>query len=53
MSTKINVLVVEDEKNIGNFISTTLKNNHYKVIECQTGSEHYLLRVLTAQMLSY
>ena len=39
MSTKINVLVVEDEKNIGNFISTTLKNNHYKVIECQTGSE--------------
>ncbi|MBP3888640.1 MAG: response regulator [Cellulosilyticum sp.] len=39
MSTKINILVVEDEKNIRNFISTTLKNNDYKVIECQTGSE--------------
>ena len=30
---------MEDEKNIRNFISTTLKNNDYKVIECQTGSE--------------
>ena len=39
MSTKINILVVEDEKNIRNFISTTLKNSDYKVIECQTGSE--------------
>lgn len=39
MSNKISILVVEDEKNIGSFISTTLKNNDYKVIECQTGSE--------------
>lgn len=39
MSTKINVLIVEDEKNIRNFIITTLKNNDYKVIECQTGNE--------------
>lgn len=39
MSTKINILIVEDEKNIRNFIATTLKSNDYKVIECQTGEE--------------
>lgn len=39
MSTKINVLIVEDEKNIRNFIATTLKSSNYKVIECQTGNE--------------
>lgn len=39
MSNKINILIVEDEKNISTFISTTLKSNDYRVIECQTGSE--------------
>lgn len=39
MSTKVNILIVDDEKNISNFIATTLKNNNYKVLECQTGSE--------------
>ena len=39
MSNKVNILIVEDEKNIGSFISTTLKNNDYKVLECQTGSQ--------------
>lgn len=39
MSNKINILIVEDEKNISTFISTTLKSNDCRVIECQTGSE--------------
>ena len=39
MSAKVNILIVEDEKNISTFMCTTLKNNDYKVIECQTGSE--------------
>ena len=39
MSAKVNILIVEDEKNISTFMATTLKNNDYKVIECQTGSE--------------
>ena len=39
MTNKINILLVEDEKNIGNFICTTLKNNNYKVIECKSGNE--------------
>lgn len=39
MNNKLNILVVEDEKNIGSFIHTTLKNNNYRVIGCQTGSE--------------
>ena len=38
-NNKVNILIVEDEKNICNFISTTLKNNDYKVLECQTGSQ--------------
>lgn len=33
------VLLIEDEKNIANFICTTLKNNDYRVIECYTGQE--------------
>ena len=36
MSAKVNILIVEDEKNISTFMCTTLKNNDYKVIECQT-----------------
>ncbi|MBE6023987.1 MAG: response regulator [Cellulosilyticum sp.] len=39
MPNKVNILIVEDEKNIGSFMATTLKNNDYKVLECQTGSE--------------
>lgn len=39
LSAKVNILIVEDEKNISTFMATTLKNNDYKVIECQTGSE--------------
>ncbi|WP_343208243.1 response regulator transcription factor [Anaerolentibacter hominis] len=33
------VLIVEDEKNIGNFIATTLAANDYKTITCTTGKE--------------
>ena len=39
MSTKVSILIIEDEKNIRNFIATTLKTNNYKAIECQTGTE--------------
>lgn len=39
MSNKLNVLIVEDEKHISSFIHTILKNNDYRAIECQTGSE--------------
>lgn len=39
MSNKLNILIVEDEKHIGTFIHTILKNNSYRAIECQTGSE--------------
>lgn len=36
---KISILIVEDEKNISNFISTILTNNSYKILECRTGQE--------------
>lgn len=39
MSNKLNILIVEDEKHIGTLIHTILKNNSYRAIECQTGSE--------------
>lgn len=39
LNNKTNILVIEDEKNIRNFISTTLKNNDYRVLECATGTE--------------
>lgn len=39
MTNKISILIVEDEKNISNFICTTLKNNDYRVIQCKTGNE--------------
>lgn len=39
MINKTNILLIEDEKNIGNFICTILKKNDYRVIDCKTGSE--------------
>ena len=39
MSNKLTILIVEDEKHISSFIHTILKNNNYRSIECQTGSE--------------
>lgn len=36
---KINILVVEDEKGIGNFISTILESNEYAVKRAVTGRE--------------
>lgn len=36
---KTSILIVEDEKNISNFISTILMNNAYKIIECRNGKE--------------
>ena len=35
------VLVVEDDKRIGNFFRTVLEANHYDVIMAQTGAEAY------------
>ena len=39
MTNKLTILIVEDEKHISTFIHTILKSNHYRAIECQTGSE--------------
>lgn len=39
MSTKIKILLVEDDKSITNFISTTLEGNDYKVTTALTGRE--------------
>lgn len=39
MTNKLNILIVEDEKNISSFMVTTLKNNNYRVISCDTGNE--------------
>lgn len=39
MNNKLNILIVEDEKNISGFMVTTLKNNNYRVIACETGNE--------------
>lgn len=36
---KFNVLIAEDEENIGNFISTILKTNGYKPIIATTGNQ--------------
>ena len=36
---KFTVLIVEDEENIGNFISTILKTNGYKPIIATTGTQ--------------
>lgn len=39
MSTKIKILLVEDDRSITNFISTTLEGNDYKVTTALTGRE--------------
>ena len=39
MNRKISALIVEDEQNICNFISTTLLANEYKVLKCASGEE--------------
>ena len=39
MNYKYNILVVEDEKNILNFISTSLKANNYNVLPASNGAE--------------
>ncbi|MEF9840856.1 MAG: response regulator transcription factor [Lachnospiraceae bacterium] len=39
MSHKTLVLLIEDEKNIRNFISTTLLSNHYKIITAVNGKD--------------
>ena len=39
MTQKLNVIVIEDEKNICNFIQTTLENHDYKVTTAATGKE--------------
>ncbi len=37
--SKMTVLVIEDEKSIGNFITTVLEHNEYTVIRATTGNE--------------
>ena len=39
LNNKVSILIIEDEKNIRSFITTTLKNNDYRVLECATGQE--------------
>lgn len=39
MNRKISALIVEDEQNICNFITTTLLANEYKVLKCASGEE--------------
>ena len=43
MEIKDRILVVEDDKRIGNFFRTVLEANHYDVIMAQTGAEAYSL----------
>lgn len=37
MSQNIRILVIEDEKNIQNFITSVLNSQHYQVISSLTG----------------
>ena len=39
MTTKIHVLLIEDDKSINSFITTSLEANNYKVTNAQTGKE--------------
>lgn len=43
MTHKISILIVEDEKNICDFISTSLSSNDYKIMEAHTGKEAMLI----------
>lgn len=38
MANKQTILVIEDEKNIGNYIETILASNHYKVLRAMNGT---------------
>lgn len=39
MNHKVTILIIEDEKNICNFIETTLLSNNYKVLKAYTGKD--------------
>ena len=39
MSQNIRILVIEDEKNIQNFITSVLNSQHYQVISSLTGRD--------------
>lgn len=39
MTPKINVLLIEDDKSICNFITTSLENSNYRVTSAQSGKE--------------
>ena len=39
MAHKLTVLIIEDEKNISNFIETTVVNNGYKAVTAYTGAD--------------
>lgn len=43
MNHKISVLIIEDEKNICDFISTTLTSNGYKTMSASSGKEAMLI----------
>lgn len=47
MQQKINVLIIEDEKNILTFVSKVLKSHDYKVVTAETGKEG--LQLITSQ----
>lgn len=47
MIPKITILIIEDEKNICDFISTTLSAQHYKVIKAHNGADG--LSLITSQ----
>lgn len=42
-SVKEKILIVEDEKNIGNFISTILTENHYDTIISRSGTQAFTM----------
>ena len=50
---KFTVLIVEDEENIGNFISTILKTNGYKPIIATQELRQFSAQNHTVQILFY
>lgn len=47
---KSTVLIVEDEENIGNFMSAILKSSGYKTILCQNGQQGIQCAEFTVRM---
>lgn len=47
MSTKFTILIIEDEKNISDLMTNTLKNYNYRVIQSRTGTD--ALAVINSQ----